>query len=110
MIHRKRAAALILVLAAACGGDTSGAEAFCDAARDLAGITPGDAERTLDALERMRTEAPEEIRDAINVIADTTQEGFETGDRTVIERQEFLDASDDLDSYLEDNCEAPEDQ
>ena len=105
---RAWAAVAILILAVACGGDSEGAEAFCDAARELATGDPSDAQHTLDTFERMRAEAPDEISDAINTLVDATKEAIENQDRSVIESQEFQDASDELDSYLEGNCEAPE--
>lgn len=100
----------VLVFAVACGGDSAGAEAFCDAARDVTTIEPGDMEKTLETFERMRDEAPAEIEDAMNVLADGAAEAAESGDTSVIESQEFQDASDELDEYLEGNCEPPEDQ
>lgn len=110
MIRPKRAAGLILVLAIACGGDTAGAEAFCAAARDLTGVTPGDREATLDTVERMRAEAPDEIAESMNIFADAMTEAVETGDQAILERPEVQDAGDDMDTYLDENCEPPEDQ
>lgn len=108
MRHLTLGIALLLAVTVSCGGDSAGSEAFCSAARDLAGTTPGDVEQTLATIERMRDEAPEEIEDALNTLADATEEAVETGDRTILERPDVVDASNDLDVYLEENCEAPE--
>jgi hypothetical protein len=107
MTHRTRAAAVLLVLTVACSGDTAGAKAFCDAARALAKIKPGDTEQTLSTFERMRAEAPDEIKDAINTLADSAKEAFAKGDSTIVQSQAFLDASHELDTYLEGNCKPP---
>jgi malonyl CoA-acyl carrier protein transacylase len=107
MPHRTKAALMILVLAVACSGDSAGVEAFCAAARDAATVTPGDVDRSLAVLERMREEAPDEIADAVNTLADATKEAFETQDASVVQRQDVTDASEELDAYLEDNCAAP---
>ncbi|HVF53720.1 MAG TPA: hypothetical protein VNC78_08960 [Actinomycetota bacterium] len=109
MTHRTRAAAVMLVLAGtACAGDSAGAEAFCDAARAMTQVEPGDTEKTLDTYEQLRAEAPDEIKSAINTLADMTREAFESQDATVAQDPEFLAASAEFDAYLEDNCEAPE--
>ena len=109
MAHRALVASLVLVLAVSCGGgDTSGAEAFCDAARDAAAVAPGDLDQTLDIMKRLREEAPDEIQDAVDTLADATTEAARTHDQSIVERQEVKDASADLDAYLQDNCEAPE--
>jgi hypothetical protein len=109
MAYRRLAAAsLLVILTVSCGGgDSAGAEGFCNAARDLAGITPGDLDRTLSTMERLRAEAPDEIKDSVNILADAAKEASESRDPKIAQRQEVLDASDDLDAYLQDNCEAP---
>lgn len=107
-MHRILALSAILVLAGACGGDTAGTEAFCDVAREMAGVEPGDVEASTDVLQRLRDEAPDDIRDAVNTIVDASEEAFETRDATILQREEVQEASDEFDAYLEENCEAPE--
>lgn len=108
LMHRFLALTAILVLAGACGGDTAGAEAFCEVARDMEDVEPGDVEATTEVFQRLREEAPDDIRDAVNTIVDASEEAFETRDATVLQREEVMAASDEFDAYLEENCEPPE--
>jgi hypothetical protein len=108
MPNRTRTAAAILILAIACGGDTAGAEAFCNTARELAKADPSEGEKNLETMRQLRDEAPDEIADAVETILDATEEAIDKQDPSILQDPELQDASDDLDAYLEDNCEAPE--
>lgn len=108
MSQLTRPAAVVLVLAIACGGDSAGAEAFCSTARDLAVADPSDAEQNLETMRQLRDEAPDEIADAVQTILEATEEAIETQDPSILQDPDLQEASDDFDAYLEDNCEAPE--
>lgn len=107
-MQRKLAVVALFVFAVACGGDTEGAQAFCEAARDADAVEPGDVEETLEVFRRLRDEAPEEISDAMNTLFDATEEAFETRDPSIVQREEVVAASAEFDAYLEDNCEPPD--
>ena len=106
--HRMVAVAALFVFAVACGGDTEGAQAFCEAARDADAVEPGDVDATLEVFRRLRDEAPDEISDAMNTLFAATEEAFETRDPSIVQREEVIAASAELDAYVEDNCEPPD--
>ena len=56
----------------------------------------------------MRETAPDDISGPVNTLADALQESIESQDATIVSRPEVVEASGELDAYLEENCEAPD--
>ena len=134
---RKRALlvglALVFGALTACGGDSDGQSAFCDAASDtesfeaiFADFDPADTESAIAAFRKardteieLRRDAPDAIRADIDLLVqflDDLVEGLEAVDTTATERPAIYDeistdfdqieaASGRIETYVKANCE-----
>jgi hypothetical protein len=113
---------LVVVLFAACGGDDGGggdggseaaggggdAQAFCDKQEELEGLDASDPEAMAQAIDDLIADAPEEISDDIQLIADTLddlQNASSPEDLQELDTDELEAASDRIEKWVEDNCE-----
>lgn len=93
----------LLFLLGACGGDSAGSEAFCDATRTV--LELGDFEEVPPELDEMVEEAPDEIKDAVETVRDGFVAAIENQDPAELETEEFLAAATEVREYALENCE-----
>ncbi|HEV2756855.1 MAG TPA: hypothetical protein VG318_13895 [Actinomycetota bacterium] len=112
--------ALVAVLAA-CGGDDGGgseaggsdggggdAQAFCSKQEELDSLDTADPEEMSAAIDDLVADAPEEISDDIQLIADTLeqlQDASSPEDLEGVDTDELEAASERIESWVEENCE-----
>jgi hypothetical protein len=101
------ATATAIFILGACGGDSEGSEAFCDATRTV--INLGEVEELPPEVDTMVEEAPNEIKDDVETIRSIFEEAFENGDASLIQSQEFQDAATNVREYAVENCDDVED-
>ena len=93
----------------ACGGDGGGdVQAFCDKQEEIDSLDISDTESMKNAIEEVVDEAPEEIRDDVEVLADALAELDEID--TPEEAQEIMtteiqEASERIEKWVDENCE-----
>ena len=92
----------------ACGGDSEGSEAFCDATREV--INLGEVEEVPPEVQTMVDEAPDEIKGSAETVADAFNEAFDNQDLSVLETEEFQEAATELREYAVDNCSGVTDE
>ena len=92
-----------VLLSTACGGDSAGSEAFCNATRKV--IDLGDVQELPPEVDTMVEEAPDEIKESAETVRDAFEEMFETQDASVIQTDEFQAAAKDVREYAVDNCD-----
>lgn len=88
-----------------CSGDDN--EAFCDAARTFSNFDPagGDGlEEAQDAFQELADTAPDEIADDAQEVADAFAAAA-GGDTAQINEESVTAASDNVQSYAEENCD-----
>ena len=106
---RKTAAmAGIFLVLGACGGDSAGSEAFCDATRTVVDL--GNVDELPPEIGTMVEEAPDEIKDAAETVQAGFEEAFENNDASALQTQEFQDAATELREYATENCEGLTDE
>ena len=112
-VRRCVAATAVVVLAGgltACGGDDAAAsEEACDA---YIGVTKAfnaeesDPEAAAGLLDDVEAEAPEEVRDQLQVMVDTAREVLESGSFEAFETEEFTAAQGEVDPFFFESCDA----
>ncbi|MDQ4024000.1 MAG: hypothetical protein M3217_00695 [Actinomycetota bacterium] len=102
---------LIAALFAACGGDDGGggdAQAFCDKQEELDSLDTADPEAMAQAIDELVADAPEEISDDIQLIADTLEEleNVDTPEEAEnLDTEELEAASGRIEDWVDENCE-----
>jgi hypothetical protein len=110
---------LIVAMFAACGGDDGGgsasggdgggdAQAFCNKQEDLESLDTADPEAMAKAIDELVADAPEEISDDIQLIADTLEQlqDIDTPEEAAeLDREELEAASERIEKWVDENCE-----
>lgn len=102
---------VIVALFAACGGDDGGgseAQAFCDKQEELESLDTADPEAMANAIDDLVADAPEEISDDIQLIADTLEdlENIDTPEEAEdLNTDELEAASERIEKWVDENCE-----
>ena len=110
---------LIVAVFAACGGDDGGgsdaggdgggdAQAFCNKQEELESLDTADPEAMADAIDSLVADAPDEISDDIQLIADTLEDlqNVESAeDVEGLDTSELEAASERIGTWVEENCE-----
>ena len=107
-MHRMAAAAAVLLVFGACGGDSAGSEAFCDATRAIANL--GETSEMPPEVDTLVNEAPEEIKEAAETIRSGFEDAFENQDPAALQTSEFTDAATQVREYAVENCEGVTDE
>ena len=118
-------ALVFALLAAACGGDDGSTDsddpqepaaqaegdldAFCTSVVDaesaiVAGPQAGTAANPEALIEEARTTAPPEIKDSVDVLADTASQALESQDGGLFESDEFRKVDEEVDRFVLENC------
>lgn len=107
---------LIVAVFAACGGDDGGgsasggddAQAFCNKQEDLESLDTADPEAMAKAIDELVADAPDEISDDIQLIADTLEQlqDIDTPEEAAeLDREELEAASERIEKWVDENCE-----
>ena len=93
-------ALLLALVAVACSGDDT--QAFCDKQAALEDLDPSDAEAA-DEISSLVDEAPEEIRDDVQIVADAL-EAVNAGEQPE-NVDEIQPAAQRVQEWVDENCE-----
>ncbi|MDQ3913837.1 MAG: hypothetical protein M3323_00685 [Actinomycetota bacterium] len=102
---------VIVALSAACGGDDEGggsAQAFCDNQEEMDAIDTADPEAMAEAIDELAADAPDEISDDVQLIADTLQDLDEVDtpeEAEALNSSELQEASERIEEWVDENCE-----
>jgi hypothetical protein len=92
---------MLALVAVACSGDD--AQAFCDKQAALEDLDPSDTEAA-DELSGLVDDAPEEIRDDIQTVADALEQ-VNAGEQPDTPPAEIQAAAQRVQEWVDDNCE-----
>lgn len=107
-VRKTAAMAVILLVLGACGGDSAGSEAFCDATRTVVDL--GNVTEIPPEVATMVEEAPDEIKDAAETVQAGFEDAFNNQDAAALQTPEFKDAATELREYAVENCEGLTDE
>ena len=107
-MHKVAVAVGSFLLIVACGSDSPGSEAFCDATRAIASL--GETSEMPPEVDTLVEEAPDEIKEAAETVRAGFEDAFENQDPAALQTSEFTDASTEVREYALENCEGVTDE